>query len=317
MTALRWGIIGTGGMARQFADELVAAGRTLVGFGSRSRESAEDAAGARGVRAFGSYAELVGCDQVDAVYVATPNRFHHEHGLLAIHAGRHALIEKPFAMSAGQGADLFSAAAARGVVAMEAMWTRWLPHMTRIRSLVTEGRLGDIQHVEASWWTRLPDDPAHRVRSRELGGGALLDLGVYPVAFAEDLLGEPVEVRAAVTNGPTGVDSHAAALLTFASGATATVSCGIDAAGQNRAAVIGTRARVEIDPVWSTPASARLVRHDGSVEEEIDGRVEGTGLLPEIEGMERAVRAGSAAGEAMPPTATLAVLRTLERIRAG
>ena len=194
-SSLRWGILGPGGIARAFTSDLRTAGLDVAAVGSRRQQTADAFAADFGIpHAHGSYEELVADPTVDIVYIATPHPMHAANALLALEAGKHVLVEKAFAINAMEAAAVRDAAAERGLLAMEAMWTRYLPHMVRIRELVASGALGEIRAVTADHTQLLPSDPAHRLNALELGGGALLDLGIYPVSFAWDILGEPLSL---------------------------------------------------------------------------------------------------------------------------
>jgi predicted dehydrogenase len=203
---LRWGIIGTGGIARAFAADLELTGSgTVAAVGSRSLEKAR----AFGFgRAHGSYEALVADPDVDVVYVATPHPMHHANARLALEAGKPVLVEKAFTMNADEAKDLVSLARERELFLMEAMWTRFLPHMAEIRRLIADGALGEIVTVLADHGQWFPQDPAFRLFAPELGGGALLDLGVYPVSFASMVLGTPERIVTLSTPAFTGVDGR-------------------------------------------------------------------------------------------------------------
>src|SRR6478735_6619452 len=212
--SLRWGILGPGGIARAFTSDLRTAGLDVVAVGSRRLESAEAFAADFGIpRAHGSYEELVADPDVDIVYIATPHPMHAANALLALEAGKHVLVEKPFTLTAAEAETVRDAAVERGLLAMEAMWTRYLPHMIRIREIVASGALGEIRALSADHTQRISSDPAHRLNALELGGGALLDLGVYPVSFAWDILGEPLTVAASARQGETGADTEIATIM--------------------------------------------------------------------------------------------------------
>ena len=190
---IRWGILGTGKIASRFANDLRQLGDAeVVAVGSRSQSGAEAFAERFGIaQRHGSYAELADDPEVDVVYVATPHPAHYEDAMLAIRAGKSVLVEKPFTLNAAQARDLVAAARASGVFLMEAMWTRLLPTVVEIRELLSAGVLGDVRTVTADLGIRFPKDPESRIFAANLGGGALLDLGVYPVSFASMVLGTP------------------------------------------------------------------------------------------------------------------------------
>ncbi|SLK03442.1 Predicted dehydrogenase [Arthrobacter sp. P2b] len=238
---LRWGILGTGFIAALQAQDLLDNGFTVQAVGSRSLESSQAFSARFGIaNAHGSYEELAADPEVDVVYVATPHVFHHANALLALNAGKHVLVEKAFTINAREAQDIVELAEAKGLVALEAMWTRFLPHMVRLREIIREGTIGEVRKVIASHNQDLPKDPAHRLNDPALGGGALLDLGIYPVSFAFDVFGAPEIILASAAMTATGVDRQTAAVFEYAQGQQAILDCELDAAGPNRAVVIGT-----------------------------------------------------------------------------
>ncbi|GAA1749485.1 Gfo/Idh/MocA family oxidoreductase [Aeromicrobium alkaliterrae] len=316
MTTLRWGLLGLGGISRKFAADLRVAGLDLAAVGSRAQESADRFAAEVGApRAHGSYAALVDDPTVDVVYVGTPHPFHAEHALLALRAGKHVLVEKPFTLNAAQAREVVAEADARGLVVLEAMWTRFLPHMVRLRELVAAGALGEVRALTADHSQRLPSDPGHRLQDPALGGGALLDLGIYPVSFAWDVLGAPTSVTARSVPTATGVDAQTSVVLTYAGGQHAVTHSALDVAGRNDAVVLGTEARVEIDPTFYQPTSLRLVASDRRVLETFDGSVPGRGMQFQALELERLVREGRSASDALPPHESVAIMETLDEVR--
>jgi predicted dehydrogenase len=320
MTGLRWGILATGGIAAAFASDLRTAGLDLVAVGSRSQESADAFAARFDIpRAHASYEALVADPDVDIIYVSTPHPMHHANARLALENGKHVLVEKAFTVNQAEAADLQRLATERGLLATEAMWTRYLPHMVRIREIIAEGTLGDIRAVSADHTQLLPTDPAHRLNALELGGGALLDLGIYPISFVWDVLGAPTSVQAAARLVETGADAEVATIMTHEGGAVSTTLSSSRAAGPNAAAVIGTEARIEIDRIWYAPTVFRVVRPDGTVIEEFDGRMDGNsggrGMQFEALAAERLVRDGILEGDLLPLAESVAIMGTLDEIR--
>ncbi|GAA5029373.1 Gfo/Idh/MocA family protein [Microbacterium fluvii] len=316
MTGLRWGILATGLIARLFTSDLRTAGLDVAAVGSRSPGSAERFAEEFGIaRAYGSYEELVADPDVDIVYVATPHPMHAENALLAIAAGKHVLVEKPFTLTAAEAQQVRDAAAERGVLAMEAMWTRYLPHMARIREIIADGTLGEVRTVFADHTQQISADPAHRLNALELGGGALLDLGIYPVSFVWDVLGAPSTVVASARLGETGADTEVATIFTHASGAVSTTVSSSRAAGPNTAHVVGTKARIDIDRVWYNPTTFRMTAPDGTVLEEYVSEVEGRGMQYQAIAAERLVAAGLTDSDLLPIDETVAIMGTLDEVR--
>ncbi|MCP1430643.1 putative dehydrogenase [Microbacterium foliorum] len=316
MTGLRWGILATGGIAGAFASDLRTAGLDLVAVGSRSQESA-DAFAARFdiATAHPSYEALVADPDVDIIYVSTPHPMHHENARLALEAGKHVLVEKPFTLNHAEAEDLQRLAAERGLLVMEAMWTRYLPHMVRIREIIAAGTLGEIRAVTADHTQLLPSDPAHRLNALELGGGALLDLGIYPISFVWDILGAPTDIRAVGRLIETGADAEVATVMTHAGGAISTTLSSSRAAGANAATVVGTAARIDIDRVWYVPTTFRVVLPDGTVIEEYDSEVAGRGMQYQAHAAERLVRDGLLEGDLLPIAESVAIMGTLDEIR--
>ena len=249
---LRWGIIGTGGIAGQFAADLAGVpGARLTAVGSRTQESAAAfaarcAAAHPGVRPHGSWADLVADPAVDAVYVATPHPWHAPAALLAVEAGRHVLVEKPFTMDAGEARQVVAAARAAGVFCMEAMWMRCSPVVQRVIELVDQGGIGEPRLLSAQLGFPNDVDPAGRLFARH-GGGVLLDLGVYPVSLAHALFGTPTRVTASAVLLDSGVDEQVTALLDYPGGRQAVIAAGLRSQLSNSASVHGTAGIVRID----------------------------------------------------------------------
>lgn len=319
MTGLRWGILATGGIASAFASDLRTAGLDLVAVGSRSQQSADAFAAKFDIpHAHPSYQALVEDPDVDIIYVATPHPMHHADAKLALEHGKHVLVEKAFTVNQSEAEDLQRIATERGLLAMEAMWTRYLPHMVRIRELLAEGALGEIRAVTADHTQLITSDPAHRLNDLTLGGGALLDLGIYPISFIWDVLGAPTSIQATARLIETGADSEVATIMTHAGGAVSTSLSSSRASGPNAASVLGTEGRIDIDRVWYTPTSFRVTGPDGTVRETYTSEVEGRGMQYQAFAAEGAVAAGDVSGSLLPlPIAeSVAIMGTLDEIRA-
>lgn len=313
---VRWGVIGTGGIARSFVGDCIPAGIEFVAVGSRTAESAQAFATEFGIpRAHGSYADLVADDEVDAVYVATPHSRHAEDALLAIEAGRHVLVEKAFTITAAEARRVLDAARRADVAVMEAMWTRFLPQMSMVRELVAEGRIGRVRLVEATHHQALPSDPHHRLNDPALGGGAILDLGVYPISFAVDVLGVPTSVLAAGTLSDQGVDTQMGLVLTHEGRTHSMIHFGLDLRSPNTASVIGEDGRIDLDPTWYTPTTWRLRDRDGVVVEEYDGRESLAGYAHEARAFEAMVTSGNHEGGPMDPEQTVAIMAVMDEAR--
>ncbi|MEV4016063.1 Gfo/Idh/MocA family oxidoreductase [Nonomuraea angiospora] len=258
--SLRWGIVGSGWIAGEFAKALRAhTAQRLVAVSSRSAERAEAFATERGIEyALSSTEQLVRHPEVDVVYVATPQSAHLAVGLAAIAAGKHVLIEKPITVTAAEARTLAEAARAASVLVMEAMWSRYLPQTSVIRKLLADGVLGNVRAVLADHGQAITADPRHRLYRPEQGGGALLDLGVYPVQFSSMVLGAPTRVLAVGGMTDTGVDAYSTLVLTHEQGALSTLYSSIQARTPMTGVIAGTEATVSIDGAFYTPTSFTL-----------------------------------------------------------
>ena len=312
----RWGVIGAGGIATDFCDDLqLLPDHEVVAVGSRAAGTADAFASRFGIeRVHASYVELAADDSIDAVYVATPHPMHHDAAMLAIEAGKAVLVEKPFTMDAAEARSLVAAARERGTFLMEAMWTRFLPHMAAVRDVLASGRLGDLVLVTAEHGQWFEKDPAFRLFAPELGGGALLDLGIYPVSFASMVLGTPTRVTAVSDTAFTGVDAQTSVVLRADAGRHAVLTTTLSAATTNGAAINGTEARIEIDPTFYRPTSFSIVSRDGE-RERVEIPVEGNGLRFQAAEVGRCLREGLTESPLLPLDETVSILGTMDEIR--
>jgi predicted dehydrogenase len=240
----------------------------VVAVASRSLERARDAACKYGAQyAFGSYAELAACDEVDLVYIATPHNYHCEQAILMMRAGKHVLCEKPLAINGDQARAMVNCARERNVFLMEAMWTRFFPASEKLRELAADGAIGNITHIYAEFAAVSAFDPKSRLYDLSLAGGALLDLGIYPVMAATMLLGyDPVITQGVCSLSPAGADARSAIQLSFKSGATAQLMCALDAHGESREIIYGDRGRITVPDFWH-PTAFTLETLDGECRE--------------------------------------------------
>ncbi|WP_114854390.1 Gfo/Idh/MocA family protein [Brachybacterium sp. YJGR34] len=311
-----WGILATGGIAQLFTKDLLAHGHRVVAVGSRSAEAAAAFAESFGLpRAHGSYEDLVADPEVDIVYVATPHTLHAANTLLALDHGKHVLVEKAFTLNAPEARAVAERAAASGRVVLEALWTRFLPHMQALRETIASGRIGAVRSVHAVHAQHLQVPDTHRLYDRDLGGGALLDLGVYPISFVHDLLGAPVDLSATATFTDTGVDGAVATVGRHAGGALSTTYSSMIEAGHNSASVLGSEGRIEIAATWYASSAFTVHGPDGSVLEEVRPEVSGRGMQHQAREMERLVRDGLTESPLLPLHESVAVMETLDRVR--
>jgi predicted dehydrogenase len=314
---LRWGIISTGRIAHTFASDLAFSERNeVVAVGSRTLESADAFADVYSVpNRHGSYAELVRDADVDVVYVATPHPMHFDDAMLAIEHGKPVLVEKAFTMNAPEARRLVSFARERGVFMMEAMWTRFLPHIVEIRRLLAEGALGDVVNVEADHGKWFELDPTSRLFAPALGGGAVLDLGVYPISFASMILGTPARVTAIADPAFTGVDGHVSMILGYEGGAQAVLSCTSAARSPTRASISGTLARIEVDGDFYAPTTFSLIKRSGETQR-FEFETQGRGLHYEADEVARCIEAGLRESPGMPLDETVSIMETMDQVLA-
>ncbi|MBE7698747.1 Gfo/Idh/MocA family oxidoreductase [Oerskovia sp. Sa1BUA8] len=314
---VRWGILGAGRIAADFADEVrVFTQGHVAAVGSRDEHRARDFVQrhAPSAAVHGSYEALVADPDVDVVYVATPHSHHRDHALLAIAAGRHVLVEKAFTRNEAEAREVFDAARAAGVFVMEAMLTRHLPHVAAIRALIAQGEVGEVRSVTAGYGSAAAYDPSHRLFAPELAGGALLDIGVYPLAFAMDLLGVPDAVTAVGLLAPTGVDAQSTVVLRYGDRATATLSSSVLARSATSLVVAGTGGRIEVADRFMVPTAFSVVWADGA-RREYDGFVP-AGKQYEAAEVARCVAAGVPESPRMTWQDTLDLMRVMDAARA-
>jgi predicted dehydrogenase len=313
---LRWGILGPGSIAQEFTEDLVANGFTVTAVGSRDQSRADEFARRHGIpAAYGSYEALVADPNVDIVYIATPHPFHAPNTELALNNGKHVLLEKPFTVTTAEAERLAALAAEKKLFLMEGMWTRFLPHMKRIRELVELGTLGSVRTVISDHTWLLPDWKMARVGRPEMAGGALLEMGVYPIALAFDVFGYPDSVDAIGTLTESGVDAQTSLLLKYSEGQHAVINFALDARGPNTAVIVGTRGRIEIESVWWRPSRFRVYDADGVVIEEFDGSVSGHGMQFEAWEAEQRIHAGQIESGLLPVRESVEMMRVLDEIR--
>jgi predicted dehydrogenase len=316
--AIRWGVLAPGGIANTFADAVATGTRSrVVACGSRSLERAQEFAQRHGVeRAHGSYADLVADPDVDAVYVASPHSEHREHAILALRAGKPVLVEKAFTRSLREAEDVFAAAEAGGLLAAEAMWSRYLPHYDVIARTVAAGTLGDVVVVEADHGQLLwPDGPA-RLAKPELAGGALLDLGVYPISFADHVLGGLHDLETSAVLTDLGVDATTTVDARGPAGELVRLWCSMAAATACPARVIGTAARLEVSGrFYEVDSRVRLIGSDESVLDEFVSPVHDHGFRFEAAEVARALAEGRTQTWSMPWDATRRVLAVMDETR--
>jgi predicted dehydrogenase len=317
--SVRWGILATGGIAAAFTADLVdLPDAEVVAVASRSEASAKAFAERFGIeRAYGEWGALAEDADIDVVYVATPHAAHRAAAGLCLTAGRNVLCEKAFTLNAREAEELVGLAKDHGRFLMEAMWMYCNPLVRRLKALVDDGAIGEVRTVQADFGLAGPFPPSHRLRDPAQGGGALLDLGVYPVSFAHLLLGEPSDVMAKAVLSEEGVDLQTGALLSWDSGALASLHCSLTGGTATIASVTGSLGRIDIPNGFFHPDRFVLHRDGREPEEFVADPADGprNSLKHEAREVMRALRAGETQSPLVPLEGTLAVMRTLDAVR--
>lgn len=317
--ALRWGILGTGNIAHQFARGLaVLPDATLVAVGSRRQKTAD---------AFGDefdvphrhagYEHLAEDPDVDVVYVSTPHTFHHENTILCLNAGKHVLCEKPFAVNARQARDMIVTARAHSRFLMDAVWTRFLPVMVQVRTLLETGTIGEVHMLQVDFGFRSRFDPAARLFNPALGGGALLDVGIYTVQLASMIFGgAPSEIATKATLGETGVDEQSAMTFKYPQGQLAQLSCAIRTTTAQEAWIYGTEGRIHLHTPWWRGTTLTVWQAGAEEGETQRLPFEGNGYNYEAAEVMQCIREGRLESDVMPLDETLQLMGTLDAVRA-
>ena len=315
---IRWGILATGNIARKFATGLAELpDAELIAVGSRRLEAAQAFATDFQIpKAYRSYESLAQDPEIDAIYVASPHPFHLEHTLLCLHHEKAVLCEKPLAVNAKQASTMIHAATERGVYLLEAMWTRHLPVWTQIRKWLQEGLIGELRLLTADFsFLSLTDDPSHRRYNPELAGGALLDIGIYPLALAYMLFeGEPTSVQSTLHRYHTGVDETSAYLFTYPNGAIASLTSSFAGQGSMEAVLTGTRGTIRVPYFWKAQEATVILPEEEPRHHRFP--YPATGLQCQAAAMMEDLRAGKLENALMPHAETLRIARMMDRLRA-
>ncbi len=311
-----WGILSTGTIATAFAKALnyMDDARPLA-VGSRQQSTA-DAFGAEHSipRCYDSYEAVAADDDVQIVYVGTPHVFHAENVRMCLEHGKHVLCEKPFTINATEAKALIDLAREKQLFLMEALWMRYLPSIVRLREWIAEGRIGDVRLVQADFSVNLPFDPQSRIYNRDLGGGALLDVGIYPISLATMILGQPDRVESQAHIGETDVDEQAAMLFAYDDGRAAVLLCGVRAQGTQEAMIKGTEGYIKLHAPFHHPQQLTLHRHDDDPQT-VNIPYKSTGLNYEAAEVQRCLRSNVLESDIMPLNETLATMQLMDRLR--
>ncbi|WP_169579636.1 Gfo/Idh/MocA family protein [Saccharospirillum impatiens] len=315
-THYRWAVIGTGGMADQFvADARYGQGGEFVAVCSRSQASAQTFADRHGIAlAVADIDALLERDDIDVVYIASPHTHHLKQAVAAMEAGKAVLVEKPATLNAAQTRHLYETAERCQVLCVEALWTRFSPVYQSILADLESGRIGEVRQCQANFGFAAPADPAHRLNAPELAGGALLDIGIYPLLLPLDLFGSPESIEGDVTLGDSGVDRSADLVLRFADGARASLSYSLDFPLPTEAAISGDNGWVNVKAPWFATNAARWQVGDAPVLQQQYPLI-GKGYHYEFSAVNRSLDAGLLQCEEHSWADSLALAEVMDRIR--
>jgi len=315
-TQVRWGILGTGKIGRAFATALRdLPDAVLAGVASRSQDKADAfAAEFKAAAAYGSYEALAAAGDIDLVYIATPHPQHAANALLVLENGKGALVEKAFTVNAREAEQVVALAREKKLFLMEAMWTRFLPALAEVKRIIASGEIGEVSQVVADFGFTASFGPEHRVFNPDLGGGALLDLGIYPLSIAASLLGPVRAVQAQAQIGPTGVDVQTGFTLRHEGGGMSVCSCSFLARTPGELTVSGTRGHVRMNTMFHRAHTVTVALEDGSTRT-VDTPYLGNGYVHEAMEAQRCLRAGLLESPGMTHEETLALMRVMDDIR--
>lgn len=313
--ALRWGYLGAGGIANLMAADFGHAELRIQAVSTRDMARTNAFADRFNIaNRHPDYTSLVADSEVDVIYISSVQTLHHEHALLAIEAGKHVLLEKPFTMNAADAHKIYAAAKRKNVFVMEAMWTRFLPSMTAVFAVINAGEIGTPHFVYADHSQYLPLERVPRLWNREQGGGAHYDLGIYSIHMALRTLGAPDSVSGKSIMTDTGVDSATAAVLQYNNGSLALVNSCMTMAGTCNAAIHGTKGRIEIDGRFFEQTTFAIYDNQNKLVRRYEEKVEGRGMQYQAIHVEECVNKGLTESPIMSLAETVKIMGVMEQI---
>jgi predicted dehydrogenase len=315
-STINWGILAPGRIAHKFAHDLkLVAGAKLLAVGSRSMERARSFADEYGApHAFGSYEALLDCPDLDVVYIASPHVGHYEHTMMCLEKGIAVLCEKPFAMNAGQVRSMVDCARRNGVFLMEAIWTRFIPAFDEAMRLAKEGYIGELKTIRADFGFKADFPPEHRVFNPALGGGALLDVGIYTIFLATWLWGKPQRIQATATMSEQGADDSCAMIFEYLGNRLAVLDCSLVVKTQIEAYIYGVNGTIQLHNRFINPAEMSISFYEKS-SEHIHLPLTGHGYYYEILEVNDCLRAGKKESEKLPLDFSVILMETLDWVR--
>jgi len=313
---IRWGYLSAGKIAATIAADFKIAGLHIQAVGARDLAKANEFADIFGIaNRHQGYEALVNDPEVDVIYVSTPQTMHARDALLAIEAGKHVLLEKPFTITQAEAKAIAEAAARKKVFVMEAMWTRFLPSMVEIFKVINAGELGEIHSVIADHTQFLPPERVARLWAPELGGGALLDLGIYPVSFATRILGIPDKAIGSGTITDTHLDKVSALIFEYKSGARALLHTSMVTAGPVTASVMGTKGHIEIDTPFYEQTSFTHFDSMNKVIRRYEDKIQGRGMQYQAIHVEECINKGLLESPIMSLKESVEIMGVMDNLR--
>ena len=311
-----WGIIGTGGIAKAFTEDI-----------KRIKNHRVSAVLSRSIKTANAFSsELQYCNgfddmdlflndsNIDAVYVATPNTFHCQQTIKSLNAGIPVLCEKPFSMNRKEAELMVKTSEDNRVALLEGMWMRYFPHINIILKVISEGTIGDIESVSACHGQNLRNSTNPRLWTKELGGGALLDLGIYVVSFVHMVLGIPKDIVAKSVFIDQGVDAKTSMIFKYDNGVIATLNCSMYDSQPNRAIISGSNGYIEVEPTFYAPTSLKVCTNDGEIIL-YPNKYIGHGLREQALELERCIINNLIESERMPHNESISVMESMDKIR--
>ena len=313
---LKWAIMGPGDISVAFLNDLRLAGMHLEAVGSRSLDRAESYAKKHSISsAYGSYEELVADPHVDIVYIATTNNAHFANAKLALSSGKHVLLEKPFTLDAAQAMELVGISRSNNVFLMEAMWTRFLPNHSVLFEKLDQGLIGTPLYLFADHNQNLPKHSHQRLYDPALGGGSLLDLGVYPISLAHRLFGKPSRIQASAALMDGNIDESVGAIFEYSGGRQALLHSSIRAAGPVKAFILGDAGRIEMEKSFYEHSTFTVFDLEDNVLFKYEGNIEGRGMQYQALEVERCVTTGLNESPTMGLDETVQIMEVMDQIR--
>ncbi|MFD0750340.1 Gfo/Idh/MocA family protein [Mucilaginibacter calamicampi] len=317
MKIIRWGILGTGYIARRFASDLkLVEGAQLTAIGSRNLSSAQQFADEYNVaNYFGSYEELAACNDVDVVYVATPHTLHMENTLMCLNNNKAVLCEKPFAINSRDTEEMIALARQKKLFLMDALWTKFHPHYIKMLDMVKGGELGDIKLVLSNFGYVVTPEHSTRLLDPALGGGSILDIGIYNIFTTLDVLGVPDDINVKIVATDKGIDEQCSVVFSYNNGAMASLFSTFRTTLATEAEVCGTKARVKLTPDFYTASANVELYADGGKKDIPVNRESGFGYQYEARHVNECLRAGLSESPVIPHDYTIMLMGILDKIR--